>query len=353
MCLWEGAGNDVAVTFDSAGHIAGLYFGPQATEAADLWTPPGYAGVERIQEVPVMVADGARHLPATLTLPNGTGPFPALVLVPGSPPVDQDVTVGPNKIFKDIAFGLATRGIAVLRYSKRTHQFGSGLGGGDFSSFSIREDLADDAHAAVALLGRRIEIDHQRIYVLGHSLGGLVVPQIARDNPQVAGIILMGAPSGDLLTLLLKRTENVASLGGEGGEMASASIPLFKQLRSGALARGEVIELFGEKTPVSHWLDLHAYDAGTAIAKLKTPAMILIAGHDAEVLPENVQAWHVALANKKNATFRLYPDLFHVFMPSTATQQGADSPEDWGRPAHVTAQVVDDLASGSLSNHKR
>ena len=132
------------VTFDKAGRIAGLYFGPRPTEVANQWSTPSYAAMGSFHEVPVTVEDGPWHLPGTLTLPNGKGPFPAVVLVPGSPPLDQDATVGPNKIFKDLAWGLGSRGIAVLRYTKRTHQFGAGLGGGPLSSFSVREELNDD-----------------------------------------------------------------------------------------------------------------------------------------------------------------------------------------------------------------
>jgi len=335
---------DALVTFDSTGRIAGLYFGPQPTEAANEWTAPRYADRRRFREVAVTVSDGPWHLPGTLTLPNGEGPFPAVVLVPGSPPLDQDATLGPNKLFKDLAWGLATRGIAVLRYTKRTHQFGAGLGGGAISSFSLREEVTDDARAAAAVLSRRTEIDQHRIYLLGHSLGGLAVPAVAAEDPGVAGVILMGAPSGDLLALLLERVERAASQGGEEGRQAAAMIPVFRKLEEGGFTEGEIADVFGQPSPVGYWLNVRDHEAGPAVAKLRVPAMVLLAGHDAEVPASELDKWKSALAGHGSATVKLYPGLFHLFMPSTSTQ-AEDAPEDWSRPGHASPEVVDDIAS--------
>ena len=110
-----------------------------------------------------------------------------------------------------IAEGLASRGIAVLRYTKRTHAFGAGLGGGPLSSFTLSEELGDDARAAVSVIASRSDIDHRQIYLLGHSMGGVAVPPIAADDPRIAGIVVMGTPAGDLLTVLIKRSEDGAA----------------------------------------------------------------------------------------------------------------------------------------------
>jgi hypothetical protein len=351
-CVFERAPeDDVLVTFDKAGRIAGLYFGPQPTEVVNQWKAPSYAVVDRFHEFPVTVEDGPWHLPGTVTLPNGSGPFPAVVLVPGSPPLDQDATMDPNKIFKDLAWGLASRGIAVLRYTKRTHQFGAGLGGGTISSFTLQEELVDDARAAISLLAGRSDVDHRQTYLLGHSMGGIAVSKIAPDDPRIAGIVLMGTPASDLLTVFLKRVEDSVSLGGEAGEQASGMIPVLKQLRDGEVAPDKIVDLFGERNPVGYWIGLRNYEPGAVTAKLKIPVMILVAGHDAEVPPDDFESWKSALGGHKNATVKFYPRLFHLFMPSTATQKG-DAPDDWVRPSHVTPEVVDDVASWILSKGK-
>jgi uncharacterized protein len=340
--------NNVLVTFNGDGRIVGLYFGPQPTEVLDQWTTPSYALAKNFHEVQVTIENGPWHLPSTITLPNGGGPFPVVVLVPGSPPLDQDATLGPNKIFKDLAWGLASRGIAVLRYTKRTHEFGAGLGGGALSSFTLSEELSDDARAAISVIASRSDIDHRQMYLLGHSMGGIAVPPIATVDPQIAGIVVMGTPAGDLLTVLLKRSEDGASQGGEQGKEASRMIPVLKKLQDGGYAPGEVVDLFGERSPVEYWAGVRNSEPGLVTAKLKVPVLVLVAGHDAEALPDAFESWKVALAGHKNATLNFYPDLFHLFLPSTATQKG-DTPEDWSRPGHVTPEVVNDIASWVLS----
>jgi dienelactone hydrolase len=342
---------DAIVTFDKSGHIAGLYFGPRATEEPPLWTPPTYADSKRFHEIAVTVSDGLWHLPGTLTLPNGGGPFSAVVLVPGSPPVDQDETVGPNKVFKDLAWGLASRGIAVLRYTKRTHLFGAGLGAGQVSSFSLREELLDDAQAAVAKLASRSDIDHRHTYLLGHSLGGIAVPKLAATNPQIAGIVVMGTPAGELLTALIARTE-AASQGGQPDQQTSTMIGILTKLRDGGFASGDTVDLFGQTMVVSYWDSFRNFQPGTAVAGLRIPALILVGGHDAEVPPGDFDQWKRTLAKRNDDTVKFYPGVFHLFMPSTATKTGQDSQDDWTRPAHVTSEVVEDTASWILSHSK-
>ena len=335
---------DTLVAFDRAGRVAGFYFGPRPTEEASGWSPPSYAAPESFREVLVTVSHGVWHLPGTLTLPKGAGPFPAVVLVPGSPPLDQDATMGPNKLFKDVAWGLASRGIAVLRYTKRTHMFGAGLGGGLLSSFSIREELDDDARAAVAALADRSEIDQRRTFLLGHSLGGVSAIRLASRNSGIAGIIVAGTCAENVLSVLIERAEYAAGTAGEAGRQASQAIPVLKRLASGEFPAGTVVDLFGERSPASYWADLRQFEPGEAAAKLSMPVIVLVAGHDGEVPSDDFEHWRSALAAKKNGALKLYPRLFHLFMPSAATGRG-DTDEDWARPSHVLSDVVEEIAS--------
>ena len=344
--------NNALVVFDKDERIAGLYFGPQPTEVAKEWSAPNYASANRFHEAPVMVEDGPWHFPGTLTLPNGAGPFPAVLLVPGSPPLDQDATVGPNKVFKDLAWGLASQGIATLRYTKRAHQFGAGLGGGEISSFTIQEELNDDASAALSVLAGHKEIDHRRIYLLGHSLGGITVNQLASTNSHIAGIVVMGTPAGDLLTALVQRAEREAAAGGEAGQFAASVLSVFKKIRDAGFAPGEVVDLYGERNPVGFWEGLRNFQPGREAARLKIPVLVAVAKHDAQVPPDDFNQWNQALAGRANATVKFYPSLFHLFLPSGASGEG-DTPEDWGRPGHVATDVVNDIASWVLSSGKK
>jgi dipeptidyl aminopeptidase/acylaminoacyl peptidase len=185
---FEKAKLDVKVVFNSKRQVAGLFFVP-ATEPAAPLPPPSYVRPEAFREKPVTVGQGKWALPGTLSLPVGSGPFPAVVLVHGSGPNDRDETIGPNKPFKDLAQGLASQEIAVLRYEKRTKQYPAECVA-MMAQFTVKEETIDDVVAAVALLGKTPGVDPRRIFVLGHSLGGMVAPRIAKAAPGIAGLSL-------------------------------------------------------------------------------------------------------------------------------------------------------------------
>ena len=69
-------------------------------------------------------------VPGTVAVPHGAGPWPGVVLVAGSGSLDRDETIGRNKPFKDIAWGLASRGVAVLRFDKVTYTHAAQFSGG-------------------------------------------------------------------------------------------------------------------------------------------------------------------------------------------------------------------------------
>ena len=129
--------------------------------------------------------DGAPY-PAVLCLPKNPAPAPVVVMLAGSGPNDRDETIGPNKPFRDIAWGLAERGVATLRFDKRTYAFPKSYKG------TLDSESIDDGVDAVTFAGTLPEVDRNRVYVLGHSLGGLAAIYVGERVP-VAGIVLMAA----------------------------------------------------------------------------------------------------------------------------------------------------------------
>src|SRR3569832_1172794 len=185
-CDFQYAAIDVSVVFDQQKRVAGLFFAPAIKGE---YAPPAYAKADSFREKEITVGTGEWALPGTLTIPVGAGPFPAVVLVHGSGPHDRDETVGPNKPFKDLAWGLASRGVAVLRYEKRTKQYGAKLVSVPY--LTVKEEVVDDALAAVALLRKTEGIDAKRIFVLGHSLGGMLLPRIGLLDQNIGGLIAL------------------------------------------------------------------------------------------------------------------------------------------------------------------
>ena len=145
------------------------------------------------RESDVRVVSGSVSLRGTLTLPLGEGPFPAVVLLHGSGPQDRDETIGGLRPFQDLAQGLASRGIAVLRYEKRTKVYGKEMAAA--GDITVKDEVLDDALAALGLLREAAGVDRRRLFVVGHSLGALLAPRIAVLDGAVAGVVLLASPS--------------------------------------------------------------------------------------------------------------------------------------------------------------
>ncbi len=182
---------DLRLTFDAAGKISGLYFvqGTYAPPDQPTWSAPPYADEAAFTETELTINEGGDFpLSATLSLPNGDGPFPAIILLSGSGTNDEDETVGPNKTFRDLAWGLATQGVAVLRFPKRPTIYANEL---DLATFTIDQEYTEDALAALELLRNTEGVDPERIFIAGHSFGGYILPRIAAQASDIAGLIYL------------------------------------------------------------------------------------------------------------------------------------------------------------------
>ena len=149
-------------------------------------------------------------LQGTLTLPEGAGPFPAVVLIAGSGGVDRDELVFGFPVFKVLADTLTRRGIAVLRYDKR----GVGRSTGSLSG-ATTEDLARDAGAALRALREHEGIDLERVGLIGHSEGSAVAMVLAaRDAEGVAFVIAVAGAAVDGERLALDQVDRIEALKG-------------------------------------------------------------------------------------------------------------------------------------------
>ncbi|MFL6195801.1 MAG: alpha/beta fold hydrolase [Thermoanaerobaculia bacterium] len=334
---FERATADLKVVVDDAGRIAGFFVVPVQAPAPE-YAPPAYVDRKVFEDRDVTVASGEWALPGTLSLPAGPGPFPAVVLVHGSGPNDRDETVEAAKPFRDLAWGLASRGIAVLRYEKRTRQYGAKAGA--VPNFTVQQETIDDALAAAALLRRTERIDPKRVYVLGHSLGAMLIPRIGRQDPQLAGLIAMAAAARPLEDIIL---EQVTYLMGQDGVVSEDEKKQIAGLREQvakvkALKPGSTGDVLG--APASYWLDLQGYNPAEAAKALKQPLLVLQGGRDYQVTPDNFAAWRQALAGHAGATLKAYPKLNHLFIEG----EGQSVPAEYQKPGHVAEAVIADIA---------
>jgi dienelactone hydrolase len=341
---FEGMKLDVKVVYNAGGQIAGLFFQPSAS----VYLPPDYADEQSFIEVEVTVGSGEWALPGTLTLPKGDGPFPAVVLVHGSGPNDRDETMSDNKPLKDIAWGLASRGIAVLRYDKRTFVHKALLTVDILRSFTLNEETVEDALLAADLLRANPSIDAQRVFVLGHSLGGMALPRIGSRYASLAGLISLAGPTRPMEDVILDQVNYLYSLDGSLSDGEKINLAILQQqvelVKSPDLSVDTPLASLPLSTPAAYWLDLRDYHPADVAAGLTIPMLILQGGRDYQVTLADYQGWQTGLSGRADVTFKFYPDLNHLFFSG----QGMARPEEYQAAGHVDQQVIEDIASWIL-----
>ena len=338
----------VPLHFEKAGLMAKFAIGGDRKingfliQPAQAAAPPPAAAVPEdanFSERELAVGDDDRALPGTLAMPKGDGPFPAVVLVHGSGPHDRDETIGPNKPFLDIARGLAAQGIAVLRYEKRTkarpQDFASGV-------FGVDEETTNDAAQAVATLRGLDGIDPKRVFVLGHSQGGMMAPRIAAVSGHVAGLVLLAAPARSLLDIVIEQNRRLAVLDDQKTSDAErdAISALIQQVRTTRDAATDPSTKTVMGLPAGYWRSIDSVDPVAEAKSVALPMLVLQGARDIQVVDADWQAWRSAFHDDPKVTFKLHEALNHLAMPG----EGDGNLAEYQQPNHVDPQLINDVA---------
>ena len=260
-------------------------------------------------EIADTVVTGDIHLPATIMMPADARDVPIVVMVHGSGALDRDETIYTNKPFRDIASGLARKGIATLRYDKRTYVYRQPVA-------SMDDETILDALSAIRLARRH----STRVYLLGHSLGAMLAPVIAeRSEEPLAGIIMMAAPARDMEIVVRQQFDYL---------LPSGASPDFKE---------QQIENLRQRSP--HYLQPQGQTA--AARRLTLPMLILQGERDYQVTMEDFSLWQQVLKGKANVVYHSYPRLNHPFMEG----DGKSTPMEYQMEGHVATYVIDDISS--------
>jgi uncharacterized protein len=288
------------------------------------------------EEVTFESAGGQVRIAGTLTHPQGTGPFPAVVMIAGSGPNTRDEPIMGHRLFLVIADHLTRQGIAVLRYDKR------GIGGstGDYAK-ATTADFADDAGAAVGYLATRTDIDHRRTGLIGHSEGGLIAPIVAARDPGVAFMVLMAGPGENGAKILSEQGRLLSKAAGLTDAQVETAAALRDQMiaiaqaeKDPAVANARLRALLAEASKsqglsssaleqqaaalTSDWFRFFfAYDPVRTLRKVRCPVLAVGGSNDLQVpAQENLASIKAALAANPDAQALQLPNLNHLFQTS-------------------------------------
>lgn len=299
VCAFERGLLDLVILLNKKGQIRHFSFEPG--RGLKPYQLPDYADSTRFSIIDTVLSSSGFALPARWFKPHGQGPFAALVLVQGFGCRDGDGSIGPNKPFRDLAAGLASRNIAVFSYDKRMRVYPEEI---KSAGWNVRHDIIDDALAAVSMVRTLPGVDVEHIYVAGHHLAGTLAGEMLRLYPRLAGFILMAAP--------------------------------FPPFNSQAL-HDTTLQKRAEEFPDTYWESLEAVST-TLPTRGRYPLLIMQGGLDQEIDVNDFTSWQNAFSSEQRVEVKYYHGLNHYFI-------AVDSPGNYQRAGHMDVQVINDMAT--------
>lgn len=342
--FFEEKGVNLTITYNPALQIEALYL-------TYILLPIEPEQTEYYTERELLIGEGEELLDGILTLPAGVVNPPVFLLIQGSGQSDLNETVGAagNTPFADLAHGLAEQGIATLRYNKRYYQYPETA----TEDMTIYDEVLNDVKYALSLLEDSGEVDANRIYVLGHSLGGMLAPWIAMENTQVAGFVSLAGSPRPLWEIIFDQSmamlESMDLTDAERKELQALVQAEYDRVQelTDAVVRGTKLPLdynlseaiFGVSG--YYWASLAEIDAVKAAQGLTISMLFLQGSEDFQVSPEeDYQYWQTLLADCDNAEFEMFGGLNHLFMESS----GEGDISEYDIEGHVAPEVIQRIA---------
>ena len=328
------------VIFNESQEIAGLRFVPNIPKENN--TVAEYIKPDQFVERGGEFGGDEWQLSGVATFPKGDGLFPAVILVHSHGPYDKNETIGANTPFKDIAGGLASQGIAVLRYDNRTYTYKDRYD--TLSEPTVQHEIIRDIHYAITLMKTSPGIDSNRVYVLGHGFGGMLLPKVAEQTNFAAGYIAMGAPTRPLQQVIFDEMEFIYA---EDGDISGSEQNALDKLAGEAQMVDNpdlTKDLPGKYLPLgfsgSYWLDLRKYDPIEKALEMTEPLLVLHGERDYHATMQDFEKWRELQLVRDNVEYRSFPYLNHLFIRG----EGRSSPEEYMKPGHVDGEVIYHIA---------
>ncbi|WP_128100708.1 alpha/beta fold hydrolase [Paenibacillus sp. DCT19] len=323
-----------------------------AAATPDVYQTPSYDEPSAYTEQAITIGQGELALPGTLTLPKGEGAFPVVILVHGSGSSNQDAAIGGAKPFRDLAVGLASQGIAVLRYDKVTYEHTYKVA--SQPKFTLKQESVDQVADAIQLLQKNPQIDSTAIYVAGHSQGGFVMPLIIEEDKQddIAGAILLAAPSSSFVDALTEQQDELVDRVKQLGlDMQNIKLQADFYKNAAAIVKDPKysVDHLPDSFPLGAaywWYEQRDYVPSVLAKTQNTPMLIMQGENDVQVSMKQFQDWKSALQSHTNVTYKSYPKVNHIL----SSYDGISIGTEYTQPSNVSQDIIDDIAKWVLGS---
>ena len=307
-----------------------------------------------IEEKVIIGQDTNHPLNGILTLPdNIDNPVAAVVLVHGSGPTNMDEKIGKLTPFKDLAHGLASRGIAVIRYDKRSYVYKKQFMKRDIT---VKEETIEDAILATEILRKDSRIDSDKIFIIGHSMGGMLAPRIDFECGNYKGLILLAGSPRKLEEILIDQNKDVLNSANRllgwiikrQIKKLSKKFDIMYNLTDEEAKKTSL--MFGTPIKLYYFKEMGEHPSTDYLKNLTKPMLIMQGDKDFQVSVEkDFNLYKEILKDKDNVTFKLYENLNHAFVPAIYTDI-MKAKKEYSVKQSICDYVIEDIANWVLAN---
>ena len=290
-------------------------------------------------------------LDGKLLIPESEKPVPAVVFVHGSGSSNMDEKVMKMTPFKDIAEGLAKKGIASLRYDKRSFAHGRKMI--KAGSLTVKEEVIEDAVAAANLLKNDGRIDSEKVFIIGHSMGAMLAPRIDAEGGNFRGLILMAGTLAKLEEVLFRQLDEMKN--GKSKIMSWVASAQDKKFRKSFENLYEISDEEAKKRKYAGGVDLYYFKemglhpAEKYLENIEKPVLVMQGSGDLQVSKKDFEGYKNLLGGKENVSFKLYEGLNHCFVPALYDDI-SKATKEFSVERHIGENVISDIAGWIFEN---
>ena len=334
--------------FNNENKIAGFFVQP--VNQNFNYSPPEYIDSTKFEEMDFVFGEEDYKLPGTLTIPLEKENYPVVVLVHGSGAHNRNEQIGPNRPFQDLAWGLASRGIGVFRYDKRTKTHALKILEKK-EEITIYDETVKDAIEAGKFLDTLGLTNDSGIFYLGHSQGGYVIPRVDERTEIFKGYISMAGLALPFDETILRQTTYLFNLDNKLTEVEKNRLIEIKEkiknlqnINEKKYTSEELLLGFGYE----YWKDIQNYPMKKKINQIRKPILVMHAEKDYQVIADDFKVWKNQLSDNKNAEFKSFKGLNHLFMVSKGEKSTA---KEYFEQGNIEKSVIEEISKWIKTNN--